>query len=61
MLRVGLLVLTVLMLPACGGGGGSSNGAGGNSAADELNPMARSVPTPPTSGNLPAELLPPQS
>lgn len=59
MRRLLLLVTGCLFLSACGGGGGGSSSSTPPGVTDPLNPTAITLETPPTNGQLPAELLPP--
>jgi hypothetical protein len=55
-----LPALVLAGLAACNGSDGSSNDEDDQAAGDSLNPTAIAAETsPPTGGQLPAELLPP--
>lgn len=59
MRRLLLVVFSYSFLTACGGGGGSSSTSPPGKVTDPLDPTAITLETPPTNGQLPAELLPP--
>lgn len=58
-MREGLIISVLCTALVSCGGGGSSGTTPVNPASDPLDPTGLSLETPPSNGQLPADLLPP--